>query len=197
MTFTVVGPTATRTSRVLWCLEELGLPFKRQIARPHSPEINALNPLKQVPVLIDGDTVLTDSTAILYFLSDRESRLTHNPGTHARATMDARIAFLLTKLEVPMWMRSRHTYVLPEDMRRSEVIPPLETDFKLAQSKFHKLRGDAEFFAGDDFTIVDIIATHCLYWASDFWKLNQASEDYLNRMKSRPAWTSSRKEPDA
>ncbi len=37
MTFTVVGPTATRTSRVLWCLEELGLPFKRQIARPHSP----------------------------------------------------------------------------------------------------------------------------------------------------------------
>jgi glutathione S-transferase len=159
MTLTVVGPTATRTSRVLWCLEELGLSYDHQIARPHSPEINALNPLKQVPVLKDGDAVLTDSTAILYHLSDRENRLTHSPGSHARAKMDARIAFLLTELEAPLWMRSRHSYVLPKDT----------------------------------FTIADIIAAHCLFWATDAHDLAETSTSYLDRMKARAAWTASQK----
>lgn len=193
MTLTVVGPLATRTSRVLWCLEELGLPYEHQIARPHSPEINALNPLKQVPVLKDGNMVLTDSTAILHYLSDRENRLTFTPGTHARAFMDARIAFLLTELEVPLWMRSRHSYVLPEDMRHPEIFPLLAADFMLANKKFDHLLGDAEFFGGDAFSIADIIATHCLFWAGDFHELTDNARMYLERMRARPAWAASRK----
>jgi glutathione S-transferase len=193
MTLTVIGPTATRTSRVLWCLEELDLPYDHQIARPHSPEINALNPLKQVPVLKDGDTILTDSTAILYHLSDRETRLTYTPGTHARAQMDARIAFLLTELEVPLWMRSRHSYVLPKDMRHPEIFPLLDTDFTLANAKFDTLLGTSDFFGGDTFTIADIIASHCVFWATDFHEISDKAQSYLDRMKTRPGWTASQK----
>ena len=193
MSLTVIGPVQTRTSRVLWCLEELGLPYDHQIARPHSPEINALNPLKQVPVLKDGDAILTDSTAILYHLSDREKRLTHTPGSHARAKMDARIAFLLTELEAPLWMRSRHSYVLPKDMRHPEIFPLIATDFAMAEKKFTRLLDGAEFFAGDSFTIADIIATHCLFWATDSQSISEISQAYLDRMKSRPAWAASQK----
>ena len=193
MTLTVIGPTATRTSRVLWCLEELGLPYDHQIARPHSPEINALNPLKQVPVLKEGDTILTDSTAILYHLSDRENRLTYAPGTRQRAHMDARIAFLLTELEVPLWMRSRHTYVMPENLRHPEIFPLLDTDFRHANKKFDTLLGDADFFAGDNFTIADIIATHCIFWATDFHEITGKARSYLARQKNRPGWTASQK----
>jgi len=193
MTLTVVGPTATRTSRVLWCLEELGLPYTHEIARPHSPEINALNPLKQVPVLKDGDTILTDSTAILYHLSDRESALTYTPGSHARAHMDARIAFLLTELEVPLWMRSRHTYVMPEKLRHPEIFPLLDTDFRHANKKFDTLLGDADFFGGDSFTIADIIATHCIFWATDFHEISKKAQAYLARQKARPGWAASQK----
>ncbi len=193
MTLTVIGPTATRTSRVLWCLEELGLPYDHHIARPHSPEINALNPLKQVPVLKDGDTILTDSTAILYHLSDRESRLTYAPGTHARAHMDARIAFLLTEFEVPLWMRSRHSYVLPEKLRHPEIFPLLDTDFRQANTKFDTLLGDADFIGGDSFTIADIIATHCIFWATDFHEISEKAQSYLDRQRARPAWAASQK----
>ena len=118
MTLTVVGPVPTRTSRVLWCCEELGLDYTHQVAWPHSEEVNALNPLRQVPVLLDKDTILTDSAAILHYLSDRDGRLTHPPGTTARAVLDARINFLITELEAPLWMQSRHSYVLPENMRQ-------------------------------------------------------------------------------
>ncbi len=191
MSLTVIGPTATRTSRVLWCLEELGLDYDHQIARPHSEEINALNPLKQVPVLKDGDAILTDSTAILYSLSDRTGRLTFEPGSHARAKMDARIAFLLTELEVPLWMRSRHSYVLPKDLRRPEIFPMLEADFRLANQKFDALLGDALFFGGPDFSIADIIATHCLFWAGDFYQISDGARQYLARMQARPGWAAS------
>ncbi len=193
MTLTVVGPTASRTSRVLWCFEELGLAYNHQISRPHSPEINALNPLKQVPVLKDGDVALIDSTAILYHLSDRENRLTYKPGSHARAHMDARIAFLLTELEVPLWMRARHSYILPEDMRHAEIFPLLATDFRLANAKFDTLLGDADYFAGDTFTIADIIATHCLFWATDAHEISDTASAYLARHKARPAWAASQK----
>lgn len=193
MTLTVVGPTATRTSRVLWCLEELGLPYDHQIARPHSPEINALNPLRQVPVLKDGNVVLTDSTAILYYLSDRENRLTYAPGSHQRAQMDARIAFLLTELEVPLWMRARHSYVLPKDMRHPEIFPHLDADFTHANAKFDILLGDSNYFGGDIFTIADIIATHCIFWATDSHTISDTSNSYLARMMARPAWAASQK----
>ena len=193
MTLTVVGPVPTRTSRVLWCCEELGLDYSHQIARPHSDEVNALNPLKQVPVLLDGETVITDSTAILHYLTDREARLTYPPGTPERAKLDARIVFLITELEAPLWLQSRHTYVLPEEMRHPEIFPVLATDFKLANKKFDQLLGDAEFFGGEAFTIADIIATHCLFWAGDFHEISGTANDYLSRMRDRPGWAASQK----
>jgi glutathione S-transferase len=193
MTLTVVGPTATRTSRVLWCCEELGLDYTHQIARPHSDEVNALNTLKQVPVLLDGEDILTDSTAILYYLTDGDGRLTYPAGSKARAKLDARVIFLITEVEAPLWMQSRHTYVLPKDMRHPEIFPALATDFKLANKKFDQLLDEAEFFGGDTFTIADIIATHCLFWAGDFHEISEKAKDYLSRMRARPGWAASQK----
>ncbi|NNJ67465.1 MAG: glutathione S-transferase family protein, partial [Boseongicola sp.] len=128
-----------------------------------------------------------------YYLSDRETRLTYTPGTHARAHMDARIAFLLTELEVTLWMRSRHTYVMPEKLRHPEIFPLLDTDFRHANKKFDTLLVDADFFGGDSFTIADIIATHCLFWATDFHEISDKAQSYLDRMKTRPGWTASQK----
>jgi glutathione S-transferase len=195
MTLTVIGPVATRTFRVLWCLEELGLTYEHQVERPHSEAVNALNPLKQVPILKDGDAVLTDSTAILYYLSDRAGGLTWPAGTPDRARMDARIMFLLTELEAPLWMTSRHSYVLPETMRHPEIFPVLETDLRIAERKFARLLGTAPFFGGNAFSIADIIAAHCLNWATNtvHGLKDPAALAYLARTKERPAWGVARK----
>ena len=39
--------------------------------RPHHPDVVALNPKAQVPVLVDGDVVVYDSTQIFEYLEDR------------------------------------------------------------------------------------------------------------------------------
>ena len=73
---TVIGQKGGRTFRVIWVLEELGLPYEHLVARPHSEDVYAVNPLGQAPVLRDGGDVLTDSLAIVAYLSDKVGRLT-------------------------------------------------------------------------------------------------------------------------
>lgn len=192
----VTGTIGSRTFRVLWALEELGLEFEHRAHAPQSEPVWALNPLGQVPILEDGDAVLTDSLAILHYLADRAGKLTYPAGTVERAHMDARINFVLTEMEAPLWLMARHRFVLPEDQRIPGMREVAEADFGRGEAKFAKLIGDAEFFSGDSFTIADIIAGHVANWAVNAkveLKTTQA-RDYLSRMQARPAWSKARAE---
>jgi glutathione S-transferase len=50
---------------------------------PHHPDVAALNPKRQVPVLVDGDVVVCDSTLIAEYLEDRQPAPPLIPGTPA------------------------------------------------------------------------------------------------------------------
>jgi len=81
----VYGSPITRAQRTMWMLEELGLEYEQIPAVVPSKlgelasrdEIVALNPSGKVPVVVDGDLVLTESYAInLYLARQYESPLT-------------------------------------------------------------------------------------------------------------------------
>lgn len=67
----------SRSQRVLWLLEELGLPYdivryqrdKQTMRAP--PELRAVHPLGKSPVIQDGDFVLAESGAIVEYLVER------------------------------------------------------------------------------------------------------------------------------
>lgn len=67
--------TAARSFRPLWALEELGLPYDLKMLpfppRAFAKQYLALNPLGTIPLLIDGNTRMTESTAILQYLVTR------------------------------------------------------------------------------------------------------------------------------
>jgi glutathione S-transferase len=185
----VLGTVQSRAFRVWWALEEMGREYERQIALPQSPEVRTLNPLGQVPVMVDGEEVLTDSLAILNYLADREGALTYSVGTPERARMEARINFVLTEMEAPIWLMARHGFVLPKDQRVKGMRPICEAEFARGEKKFAALLGDAEFLAGDRVTLADIIAGQVIAWAR-MAKMPLAPESaaYLARMEARPAW---------
>lgn len=67
-------PLSGHAHRVEALLNQLGLPYGYVNAPADvrkTPEFLALNPLGQIPVLVDGDTVLCDSTAILIYLIEQ------------------------------------------------------------------------------------------------------------------------------
>ena len=146
------------------------------------------------PAAYQGDVVLTDSVAILHYLADRFEQFTDAAGTPERALMDARINFVLTEMEAPIWLMARHGFVLPEAERKPGMRAVAEPDFARGEAKFARLLGDAEFIAGDGFTIADIVAGQTLNWA-EAAKISLQSQlviDYLARLRARPAWAKAR-----
>ena len=73
------GPVSLFTAKVRIALDEKAIPYeridvgwnRRDGYAPHHPDVVALNPKHQVPVLVDGDTVVYDSTLILEYLEER------------------------------------------------------------------------------------------------------------------------------
>lgn len=65
----------SRSQRILWLLEELGLPYELKVwqrdpkTRLAPAELKAIHPMGKSPVLVDGDVVVAESGAILEYLA--------------------------------------------------------------------------------------------------------------------------------
>ena len=68
--------TSGNVQKVLFLLEELGLPYERkdygrQWENTTTPEYVAMNPIKKVPTLVDGSTVVWQSNTVLRYLASK------------------------------------------------------------------------------------------------------------------------------
>jgi len=188
--YQVIGATKTRTFRVLWMLEELGVAFNHLPALPQTEEVKAHNPGGKVPVLLDEGRPITDSTAIIQYLADKHGALTYQAGTIERARQDALTQFILDELDSVLWTAARHSFILPAERRVPEVKPSLKWEFEHNQEELIRRMGDGPFLMGDMMTVPDIIATHCGNWAAGakFPLENDAFNAYLKRLRSRDAY---------
>ena len=188
--YTVIGTARSRAMRVLWMLEELEQPYEHVPAAPRSPEALAASPTGKVPALRDGGEVLTDSVAIMTFLADRHGALTHPAGTHARARQDAATHLVLDEFDAVLWAAARHSFVLPEERRVPAVKETLRWEIARAGERLERMLGDAPFLAGDTITVPDILAVHCLGWASAA-KMDPGSArlaEWAAGLRERPAF---------
>jgi glutathione S-transferase len=82
----------SRSQRILWLLEELGLPYEIKRYQRDSktmlapPELRAVHPLGKSPVISDGDLTIAESGAIVEYLADKygAGKLAPAPGTPER-----------------------------------------------------------------------------------------------------------------
>lgn len=186
------GPT--RSIRARWTLQELGLDFEAvtvnlKAGEHRHPEFLKLNPAGKLPVLVDGDMVLTESVAIVLYLAERYGGHRLLPESlEERAQVTRWLLFTATELEQPLWRIARHTFLYPEHLR-------LPADISLAQQDFCDMAAvlDAhmdgrEFVVGDEFTAADIVAAYTLDWANEVELLNRFPRlrEYMERMYRRP-----------
>lgn len=88
MAITLYHHPYSRAANVIWMLEEVGVPYDLRFVdlmkgAQKAPEVVALNPMGKVPILTDGDVLVTESTAIAIYLADR-----YSPGKLAPALDD-------------------------------------------------------------------------------------------------------------
>jgi glutathione S-transferase len=186
----------TRSLRALWALEELALPYRLHVLpfppRVLQPDYLAINPLGTVPLLIDGDIRMTESSAITQYLATR-----YGPTP---------LAVEIGDLDYPLWLdwlhRSdatltfpqtivlRYTRLEPEDRR----LPQAAADY--AQWFLSRLRhltralSDREWLCSGRFTMADICVGYALLSARDLGldhKFSPEISAYWNRLSARPA----------
>lgn len=188
--YTLIGAASTRAARVLWMLEELGVPYEHIGAKPHSDSVTTHYPHGKVPVLLVDGAPLTDSTAILQYLADVHGRFTAPCGTMARARQDGMVHFLIDEFDAVLWTSARHSFILPEEHRVPAVKDSLRWEFSRNQTAAVRRMGEHPYATGEEFTVADILLTHCLMWAraAKFAITEPALGDYAARISARPAF---------
>jgi len=187
------GPT--RSLRPRWVLQELGVAFEAMnvnlLKGEHrAPAFLALNPAAQVPVLVDGDLVLTESVAISLYLAEKyphKRLLPQDP--LQKAEVYRWLLFTATELEQPLWRISKHTSLYPQEKRLPADIALAREDFlpkaRVAEDHFSK----REFVLGSEVSVADFVLAYTLDWANEVDCLTDSPNllAYMTRMYSRPA----------
>jgi glutathione S-transferase len=186
------GPT--RSIRVRWTLQELGVDFEpirvNLLAGEHrSPEFLKINPAGKIPVLVDGDQVLTESVAIVLYLAEKYSRKGLLPASlNERAQVNRWLLFAATELEQPLWRISRHTALYPEEHRLPGDVSLASGEFKDMASVLEKHMQGREFVAGDSVSVADFVMAYTLDWGNEDKLLDGCPQllAYMKRMYARP-----------
>lgn len=189
MDLTLYGTKASRALRVLWTLEELGLPYRHVPSKPRDAESRGASPAGRIPVLVADGAALTDSVAIMAFLADAHGALTAPAGTPARARQDALTLSALEFLDAPLWAYAQHAFVLPEAERVPEAKAAARAAFDRGAAALAE-RMEGPWAAGEAFTVPDILIAHCAGWSrvAKMDPLPDALADHMERARTRPAF---------
>ena len=188
--YKLIGSPKTRSFRVLWMLEELGLEYEMISVGPRSEEIMAHNPGGKVPAFQVDDKTIIDSSAIIQYLADVHGQHTFAAGSIERAQQDSFLHFANDELDANCWLVARHSFVLPKELRVDKIIKSCKWEWDRAMEVLEIRLGDNQYVMGDKFTVPDIIIAHVAGWAKFCnyeWPDNKVGE-YFKRVRSRPAF---------
>ena len=184
----------TRSIRVRWTLQELGVPFEavpvNLVAGDHrKPEFLALNPAAKIPVLVDGDVVLTESVATVMYLADKYPEQGLLPSSLAARGQAYRwLLFAATELEQPLWRIARHTNLYPEEQRLPADVAIAGREFVEMAAVLARHMEGREFIVGAHAGVVDFVTAYTLDWANEARLLGDypGLRVYMERMYARP-----------
>ncbi|MCU5783162.1 glutathione S-transferase domain-containing protein [Alcanivorax balearicus MACL04] len=189
------GTPPTRALRAIWLLNELGLEYQMLPVdilkgETREPDFLALNPAGKVPVLVDGDLVITESSAIQLYLADKYSQAGFVPETvEDRAKMYRWIFFLATEIEQPLWRIARHTFLYPEEKQLPQDVDLARQECLEMLAVLEQHMKTHEFMVAGRLSVADFNAAYTLDWANEEEMLGDMPRltEYLKAMYSRPA----------
>ncbi len=171
----VWGVGTPRTLRVHWALHELGLayetrPIQSRTGETLTSEFTALNARQKIPVLQDGELTLTESAAIVTYLSDRyaaEAQALVPRETVARAQCLEACFFVLSELDATTLYVIRRHEGLPHIYGEAPAANVAARSYFLQQMRtIERLLADERpFLLGMEFTAADLLLCTCLSWA--------------------------------
>jgi glutathione S-transferase len=179
----------SRAANVVWTLEEVGDPYELRyvdlMAGAHkAAEILALHPMGKLPILTDGEIVVTEAAAIALYLGDRYAygRLAPRVDDPQRGT------YLRWSLFAP-------SVIEPGSMAKAAGWAFKEASagwgsYEAMLASMESAIAGREFVLGDTFSMADLIFGGTLRYMLAFKMVEPrpAFTAYAERLTARPAW---------
>ncbi|MEX1667299.1 glutathione S-transferase family protein [Zhongshania guokunii] len=187
----------SRSLRALWALEEMSIDYELETLpfppRMFAREFLELNSLGTVPYFVDGDTHMTESSAIGLYLVERYQR--YDFGLKAdHPEYGDYLNWLFhsdATLTFPQTLVLRYSQLEPPERRQPQVVEDYYKWFLARLKRLNSHIVGREFLCDERFTVADIAVVFALY-LGDGLGLSQFYEpqvlDYYQRMSARPAF---------
>jgi glutathione S-transferase len=199
----------SRSQRVLWLLEELGIPYEikhyQRDAKSNlaPPELLQVHPLGKSPVITDGDTTMAETGAIIEYLVDRAGgRLRPAAGTPEHRRYTYWMHFAEGSAMPPLVMtlvlnRIRNTnkpfFVGPIARRIADTVldgfvrPNIKRQLQFMEGEL----ASRPWFTGAEFSAADVMMSFPLEVAATRGGLDTSAPkltEWLARIHARPAY---------
>jgi glutathione S-transferase len=200
----------SRSQRILWLLEELGVEYeiKKYQRDPRTmlapPELLAIHPLGKSPVISDDGKVVAESGAIVEYLVERygNGRLVPAAGTPDKLRYTYFLHFAEGSAMPPLVMKLVFDRVesgpmpffvrpiaraISQKVKSTYVMPQIRRQLAYLEAELEK----SEWFAGGEFSAADILMSFVLEAAASRGGLGEAHPklmQFLSRIHARPAY---------
>ena len=187
---TLYHASPSRSSIVLWMLEELGQPYDVKLIKLSEgdnlkPGFLAINPMGKVPALAHKGTVITEAAAICTYLADEfpQAKLNVPVGTPARGVYLKWLFFGPGCFEPAVIDRAAPR---KEEARRGMLG---YGTFDTTMDTVAKAIAKGPWLMGEQFTAADIIIGSNIRWGTIFKLIPERPEftAYAARIAARPA----------
>jgi glutathione S-transferase len=179
----------SRAANVVWMLEEVGVPYELRFVDlakgvQKSPEITALNPMGKLPILLDGDAVVTESAAVGLYLADAHAygRLAPKVDDPRRGTY-LRWSFFAPSVIEPGAMAKAANWTFRESNAGWGSHEAMLTAMERAIA-------GGQYLLGDTFSMADVIFGGTVRYMLGFKMLEPRATftAYSERLAQRPAF---------
>ncbi|MEH6810133.1 MAG: glutathione S-transferase family protein [Hyphomonas oceanitis] len=186
-----------RGFRVVWLLEEMGLPYR---LRPvdmlagveNDPEFLAINPGGFIPALQDGDAILVESIAIMEYLLARygPTPLAPDPHNPAFPLYQQFLHLGEAGLAASMFFVVVSKMLAPEEEKDNWGARKAMQTFESRRTIVARRLAEARYMAGDAFTAADISITYALQFArrAGGVPLTEAEQAYVAHTTDRDGY---------
>src|SRR5271167_1904893 len=196
---TLFGIGTSRTMRAHWMLLELGLDYESRPIRSRSGEtlteqFRRLNPRHKVPVLQHKSFVLTESAAIVQYLSETFADLTRlyvPEDAQARALLNEWCFFIMSELDAgSLYIVRRHEGLAATYGEAPIAVEAAKTYFlHNLETMAPRMADHSPYLFGDRLSAADILLATCLDWAAlSGLSLPESLSAYRQQIAERPAY---------
>jgi glutathione S-transferase len=179
---------SSRSTRVLWLLEEIGQPYELTVMKGderQTDEHRRRHPLGRVPVLEDDEGFLFESAALCLQLADLspDSQLNWPLATHERGLVYQWTLFAMTELEPAIIEARLHR---EDDPARAQAGAER---FRAAAAVVETALDGQEYLVSDRFSVADLVCGAVLIFAKGAGLTDELPniETYIERLEGRPA----------